>query len=137
MDAEEKRVLDQILKKQKGNIDLLGVLQEVEWKSGQISREALSYISDRLDVPLSTLYHLVTFYRCFHLQPAERVLKVCVGTTCHLKGGEALYQQIKGIPGYRIEKARCLGCCNTAPAIELDSELMSGEAGRERMKEVR
>ena len=136
MDAEEKRTLEQILKKQKGQIDLLGVLQEVEGRYGQIPREALAYISEKLDAPLSTLYHLVTFYRCFHLEPAEKVARVCVGTTCHLKGGEALYQQVRGMTGYRIEKARCLGCCNTAPAIELDGELMSGDAGREKMKEA-
>ena len=137
MDAEEKRGLEQIIRKQKGTVDLLGVLQEVEGRYGQVSKKILSYISEKLDVPLSTLYHLVTFYRCFHLQSAEKVARVCVGTTCHLKGGDALYQQVKGIAGYRVETARCLGCCNTSPAIELDGELMSGEAGKERIKEAR
>ena len=137
MDAEEKRTLEQIIKKQKDQIDLIGILQEVEGRYGHIPREALSYISEKLDAPLSTLYHLVTFYRCFHLEPAEKVARVCDGTTCHLKGGEVLYQQVRGVPGYRVEKSRCLGCCNTAPAIELDGELMSGDTGREKMKEAR
>jgi len=137
MDGEEKRGLDQIIRKQKGEIDLVGVLQEVESKYGQISKEVLSYVGDKLDVPLSTLYHLVTFYRCFHLTPGEKVAKVCVGTTCHLKGGDALFEQVKATAGYRVEKARCLGCCNTAPAMEIDGELISGDAGKERMKEAK
>ena len=136
MDAEEKRTLELIIKKQKGKADLLGILQEVEGRYGQIPREALSYISEKLEVPLSTLYHLITFYRCFHLEPAKKVARICVGTTCHVKGGEALYQQAKGMSGYRVEKARCLGCCNTAPAMELDGEVMSGDAGKGRMKEA-
>jgi NADH-quinone oxidoreductase subunit E len=137
MDGEEKRSFEQVIRKQKGEVDLLGVLQEVEERYGQISKEALSYISDKLDVPLSTLYHLVTFYPCFHLKPAEKVAKICVGTTCHLKGGESFYQQLKGMAGYRVEKARCLGCCNSAPAIELNGELMSGDTGKERIKEAK
>jgi NADH:ubiquinone oxidoreductase subunit E len=135
MDAEEKRTLELIIKKQKGKADLLGILHEVEGRYGYIPRASLFYLSEKLDVPLSTLYHLITFYRCFHLEHAEKVARICLGTTCHVKGAEVLYQEARGMSGYRVEKARCLGCCNTAPAIEIDGELMIGDAGKGRMKE--
>lgn len=136
MEAEEKRILDQIIKKFKVPLDLLGILQEIETRYGMVPREVLSYLSEKLDVPKATLYQLITFYPCFHLEPAKKIVKVCVGTTCHLKGGEELYQEAKRIAGYRVEKARCLGCCNTAPVIEVDGELLSGDTGRERIREA-
>lgn len=126
---------DQILARTKHQpSDLIGILQDVQREFGYIPRASLERISDDLKVPLSRVYTVATFYKAFKLQPTgKHIIKVCLGTACHIKGGPQLMQALEselrvkpeevtedGLFSY--EGVRCVGCCGLAPVIMVDED---------------
>ena len=92
----------------KEEASLIPVLQEVQGLFGYLSKEAMIEISKGLNVPLSRIYGVVTFYAQFYLNPRGRhVIKSCQGTACHVRGGkvslEALMRELKVEPGGTTE----------------------------------
>ena len=122
---------------------LLGILSEVQEREGYIPREVLVMLSQKLEVHLSRLYSLVTFYSFFSLQPVgEHVITVCMGTACHVKGAEAVLSALGkhlGIDAsatqdgkfsvttsdnkFTVSIARCFGACSMAPVLHVDGNL--------------
>ena len=108
---------------------ILAMMQDVQGEFKYLPREGLEIIASRVDVPLSRVYSMATFYKAFSLVPKGRInFKVCDGTACHIKGSNVLIDQIYkhlGIkPGettadgeFSIETVNCLGACALAPAI--------------------
>jgi NADH-quinone oxidoreductase subunit E len=113
---------------------LIGILQDVQRELRWLPEEALRMISWRLDVPLTQLYAIGSFYRAFSLKPRGRhLVNVCLGTACHVRGGvaveQALEKTLKILPGettpddrYTMEVVRCVGCCGLAPVIVIDED---------------
>jgi len=111
---------------------LIGILQDIQRELKWLPEEALRMVSWRLDVPLTQLYALGSFYRAFSLKPRGRhLVNVCLGTACHVRGGAALEQALekalKVLPGettaddrFTMEVVRCVGCCGLAPVIVID-----------------
>jgi len=115
---------------------LIPVLQRIQGELGYLPKEALEAVARELGVPLSKVYGVATFYHQFSLTPpAFFTIWVCMGTACHLKGNAANYELLKRMlkirPGtnvsedgvFRLEKARCFGCCSLAPVIKIGDEL--------------
>jgi NADH:ubiquinone oxidoreductase subunit E len=114
--------------------DLIGILQDVQREFGYIPRASLERISDDLMVPLSRVYTVATFYKAFKLQPTgKHIIKVCLGTACHIKGGPQLMQALESELGvkpevvtedglFSYEGVRCVGCCGLAPVIMVDED---------------
>lgn len=126
---------DQILAKSHHQpSDLIGILQDVQREFGYIPRTSLERISEDLNVPLSQVYTVATFYKAFKLQPTgKHIIKVCLGTACHIKGGPQLMQALERELGVRPEEVtedglfsyegvRCVGCCGLAPVIMVDED---------------
>jgi NADH-quinone oxidoreductase subunit E len=126
-------VVDTVLEKY--NYDkssLIGILQDIQRELKWLPEEALRMVSWRLDVPLTQLYALGSFYKAFSLKPRGRhLLNVCLGTACHVRGGpaiqEALEKELKILPSettpddrFTMEVVRCVGCCGLAPVIVID-----------------
>lgn len=129
---------------------LLGILGEIQDQEGYIPRESLEMVSGKLDVRLSQLYSLVTFYSYFSLKPVgDHVITVCMGTACHVKGAGEILQALEGMLGiksdisedgkfsittedkkFTLEIARCFGACSMAPVLRVDRNLY-GYATRE------
>jgi NADH:ubiquinone oxidoreductase subunit E len=94
--------------------------------------ETLRYVAGRLEVPLTRLYHIVTFYKSFSLKPRGRhVIKVCCGTACHLNGAMQNLEQIRrtvhisdgettGDRWFSLETVNCVGTCALAPVTVVD-----------------
>jgi len=111
---------------------LIGILQDIQRELKWIPEEALRMVSWRLDVPLTQLYALGSFYRAFSMKPRGRhLVNVCLGTACHVRGGpaieEALEKKLKILPSetsaddrFTMEVVRCVGCCGLAPVIVID-----------------
>lgn len=91
-------------------------------------------VSKRLDVPLSRIYHIGTFYKAFSLVPRGRhTVLVCTGTACHVRGAPTLLDRVKEMlhlnPGqttndmkFTLNTVNCLGCCALGPVIVVDGE---------------
>ena len=113
---------------------LVAILQEVQRKEGHLPRKTLVRISQRLNVPLSRLYALATFYRSFTLIPTGRHrVCVCLGTACHVRGAQGILNRLEHSLGvkagettsdrrFTLETVRCLGCCSIGPVARVDAE---------------
>jgi bidirectional [NiFe] hydrogenase diaphorase subunit len=118
---------------------LLEVLNTAQETFGYLTEDLLIYISSHLNVPMSQIYGVATFYHLFTFEPlGEHNCVVCTGTACHVKGSAIIVEQLaKDLniePGgttadglMSLTTARCLGSCGLAPVIVLDGQVMGKE----------
>ena len=112
--------------------DLIGILQDIQKELNYVPEEALRLVAEKMQVPLSQVYSIATFYKAFSLEPRGRhLISVCMGTACHVRGGvqilDKLARDLEIEPGgttpdkrFSLEEVRCLGCCGLAPVIMID-----------------
>jgi NADH:ubiquinone oxidoreductase subunit E len=115
--------------------DLIAALQRVQEAEGYLSRESLRAVSRWLRISENEIYGVASFFAQFRFsRPGEHTIKVCLGTACHVKGGEQIldvFQRRLGVaPGeatadgkYQLERVACLGCCALAPVMTLDQTI--------------
>jgi bidirectional [NiFe] hydrogenase diaphorase subunit len=125
---------------------LIETLHTVQDAFGYIDEEALSYVSENLQVPPSKVYGVTTFYNQFTMKPAgEHTFSLCTGTACYVKGNDKILEFMKeefGLepgqttPDERVSfvSARCVGACGLAPVMILDGQVM-GKMSVEVMKD--
>lgn len=113
---------------------LIPVLQKAQEIYGYLPAEVLREVSRNLQIPVSKIFGVVTFYAQFHLHPRGRnIVRVCLGTACHVRGGakisEAVTKAIGIIDGettedlrYTFESVACLGACGLAPVMMVNDE---------------
>jgi NADH:ubiquinone oxidoreductase subunit E len=139
LSAEVMERVDQIVDRHRGRPgSLIPVLEECQGLTGYLPAELLDYISDRLGVPGSTVYGVVTFYSFFSMVPkGKHTVKVCMGTACYVRGiGEVINRlktefnlQLGGTTEDRrfsLEAVRCLGACGLAPVVVVDHDTHGG-----------
>ena len=128
--------LEKIAKKYK-NVQgaIISALHEVQHTYGYISSTAQKYLSKELNVPMSEIYGIITFYSRFSLVPKGKYnIQVCMGTACYVKGSEKVLNRFKEKLGikegettsdgkFSIESVRCIGACGLAPAIVINEEV--------------
>ena len=114
---------------------LIPIMQKAQELFGYLSLETMQLISDRLDVPVSEIYGIATFYALFSLTPkGDNVISVCTGTACYVKGAAAVLDAVNkqlGIEAgettpdgkFSIQDTRCLGCCGLAPVMTVDGDV--------------
>jgi len=107
----------------------LAVLQEIQEEYNYLPREALEQVAERLEMPLSEVFHIATFYPHFTLKPrGEFCIRVCMGTACHVNGAPRVLEAFErelGIKAgestpdgaYSLEATGCLGACAQAPLV--------------------
>jgi NADH:ubiquinone oxidoreductase subunit E len=126
----DQQRLETILSRYAGDAaDLIPVLQDVQDEYNYLPKDELKEVARRLEVPLTRIFSVATFYKMFSLLPKGRhQIKVCLGTTCHLRGGPRLLESMSirlGVePGYTtkdmefsLETVGCLGSCAQAPVL--------------------
>ena len=111
---------------------LMMILSQVQNEFGYIPLEVQEIISKELDIPVATIYGVVTFYSFFSLKPKGRVvIGVCLGTACYVKGSQQVIDKfceiLKIKPGettedgeFTIDALRCIGACGVAPAVSIN-----------------
>jgi len=81
---------------------LVPILQDVQREFNYLPKEALCAVSANLDVPISRVYEVVTFYKAFSLKPRGATkLSLCMGTACHVRGTELIARNIVDILGIK------------------------------------
>jgi len=114
--------------------NLIAILQDIQGKYFYLPQEVLSRVARKLRVPLTDVYQVATFYRCFSLVPRGRhQVQVCLGTACHVRGAPRVLDRILtdlklGAPGttrdrqFTVLTVRCVGCCGLAPVVRVDDK---------------
>ena len=113
---------------------LMPVLQEINATYNYLPEGMLRYVARRLNIPLVQVFHVATFYNVFSLEPrGEHLIRVCVGTACHVRGSNRLLTGLKSSIGvepgettgdrkFTLETVRCLGCCALSPCMVIDAK---------------
>jgi len=117
--------------------NLIPVLQRVQGADRYISEDAVAEISRHLGISENDIYSVASFYAQFRFQrPGDHTIKVCLGTACHVRGGERIAESVErelGIkPGqttedfrFSMERVACFGCCALAPVMVVDDDVYS------------
>jgi NADH-quinone oxidoreductase subunit E len=127
--------VDAILQRyQRNRRFLVSILQDIQREYYYLPKDILKQVSQALDVPLSQIFGVATFFKAFSLEPRGRhLVNVCVGTACHVRGATRVLDGIEreiGIkPGetdsdlrFSLEAVNCLGCCALGPVVVVDGE---------------
>ena len=117
----------------KGSV--IPVLQQAQDIFGYLPKDVLIHISKEINVPISQIYGVVTFYAQFHLAPrGENIVRSCQGTACHVRGAKAVLAAIKEKLGlkdgqvttpdlkFTLETVACIGACGLAPVFMVNDE---------------
>jgi len=114
---------------------LITVLQDIQKEFRYLPAEVLVEMAQALGVPLSKVFSASTFYKAFSLLPrGEKVIRICQGTACHIKGADLLQEQIEtglGIKAgstsedmkYTLEVVNCVGVCAMAPVVVVNDRM--------------
>jgi NADH-quinone oxidoreductase subunit E len=126
---------------------LISLLQDIQAQFNYIPKDTLITISQKLDIPLSQVFSVATFFQAFSLKPRGRhTITVCLGTACHVKGGQRLVDKMDRDfnikPGettrderFTLETVNCLGCCALGPVVLVDGKYES-QVGPDKLDKI-
>jgi NADH:ubiquinone oxidoreductase subunit E len=133
LDRSDQALMETILERHRDDrAPLLHLLQEINDDRGYLPRSMLERLSKKLQIPLSEILRVASFYSAFNLEPVGRhLIEVCLGTACFVRGSGVLLQRLEeeiGISAggtdpdqrFTLRTVRCIGCCALAPAMRID-----------------
>jgi NADH-quinone oxidoreductase subunit E len=142
------KVVDKIVDRYKRKESaLISILQDIQAEYNYLPKEALLHTRKSLNIPLTKIIRVATFYNIFTLKPRGRhLINVCMGTACHVKGAGRILEKLERDVGIRtgettadlkfsLEIIRCLGCCSLAPVVRIDSDIY-GRVKQDRVQEI-
>jgi len=122
---------------QKDKDMLIQILLDLQGMFGWLPQEVLTEISEQLEVPITQVYQIASYYKAFSLMPRGRhIVRVCMGTACQVRGSPQLLNIISAILDlkpyetsrdmrFTLETVNCLGCCAMGPVVVVDDEYHS------------
>lgn len=137
--TEQETLIEQIVHRYDGDVGMLiPMMQDLQAECGYLPVDQLRRLAVQLDVPLSRIYAVATFYASFRLAPkGQHEVTLCVGTVCHLKGAgdisEAICKEFQVEPGgttadglFSFQPVNCVGACALAPVMVVDGKYYDG-----------
>ena len=136
LEKEMFKKIDHIIesyKNQEGT--LIPVLHETQKLFGYLPEDVQAYIAEKLAIPLSEVYGVVSFYTLFSTEPkGQHKISVCLGTACYVKGSGAILAELEKLLSVKVgqttpdgqftlEACRCLGACGLAPVLTVDGDV--------------
>ncbi|KGF73673.1 bidirectional hydrogenase complex protein HoxE [Neosynechococcus sphagnicola sy1] len=144
------KALDMAMKRYQHNPDaLIEVLHKAQESFGYLEADVLTHVARGLQLPLSRVYGVATFYHLFTLKPSGvHTCVVCLGTACHVKGSSKLVAALEAELGIQMGEttvdgqvsllaARCLGACGIAPAMVIDGAVSGKQTPKDAVDKVR
>jgi NADH:ubiquinone oxidoreductase subunit E len=145
---EQVKKLNSIIEKFKGKPGgLIPVLEEAQVALEYLPISVQKKIASGLNLPLSRVYGVVTFYSFFTMTPrGKHTVRVCLGTACYVRGGKAIYEKLEKEFGitegettpdrmFTLETVRCLGACGLGPVVVVDEDV-HGRVKPGKIKEI-
>lgn len=136
-DPIRRKLIDEIIDQNKERPGAtMVVLNEIQSAIGFITDEMQDYVANRMQVPVSRVHGVVSFYSFFTTQArGTHTVKFCMGTACYVGGTDALIEKTKQILGVEpgqttpdgnitVEICRCVGACSQAPVIVVDEDVI-------------
>ncbi len=126
---------------------LIDVLHDTQSAIGYLPKEALEEIHKGLDIPLSRVFSVATFFKAFSLTPRGRhLISVCMGTACHVRGSDKVLAQMESELGikngentadlkFTLETVNCVGACALGPMVIIGEDY-HGEMTPEKVNDV-
>ncbi|MFH1729713.1 MAG: NAD(P)H-dependent oxidoreductase subunit E [Pseudomonadota bacterium] len=134
--TQDFAILDELYDKFKDKNSLMIFLQQVQVKFGYVPEYAVGYLSEKLNLSESHIFGVLTFYSQFRTTPVgKNLVKVCMGTACHVAGAKVLGESLKSYLKldetkdttedglFTIQDVACLGCCALAPAVMVNNKV--------------
>lgn len=134
-DKEKYEAIKEFLSKVEGKSDLIEVLHKTQDLFGYIPKRVVTRIAKTLDIPVSTIYGVITFYSRFSLVPKGKYsVSVCMGTACYVKGANDILDAFSRELGigvgettddqlFSIIETRCVGLCALAPVVNINEDV--------------
>jgi NADH-quinone oxidoreductase subunit E len=116
---------------------LIAILQDIQKEYQYLPCEALEATANQLNVPLSKVFSVSTFYNAFSLNPkGEKIIRVCCGTACHIRGAKMIQEQLEKLleikagettsdMKFSLEVVACVGACAMAPVVIVNEKYKS------------
>ena len=133
---KQKEELDAVIEELRGEEGaLMPIMQRAQDIYGYLPLEVQRYIALGLDIPVSEVYGVATFYSQFLLNPkGEHPVSVCLGTACYVKGSGKLMERLETLLGvkngeitadcrFSLEATRCIGACGLAPVLTIGEDV--------------
>ncbi|NLC69426.1 MAG: NADH-quinone oxidoreductase subunit NuoE [Clostridiaceae bacterium] len=133
---EKEQMLESIMQKHKNRKGaLIPILHEAQELYGYLPLKVQRKISESLDIPLSEIYGVITFYAQFSLKPKGVYnIQVCMGTACYVRGASLVLEKLQERLGihigectedglFSLEVCRCVGACGLAPVMMINGEV--------------
>jgi len=130
------QIINEIIENRKNmKTPLMMILSDIQAKFGYIDVEVQQIVADALNIPVSEVYGVVTFYSYFSLKPKGKyVIGICFGTACYVKGAQSLIEAFSNRLGikegqttedgmFTIDVLRCIGACGLAPVISVNGKI--------------
>jgi NADH:ubiquinone oxidoreductase subunit E/NAD-dependent dihydropyrimidine dehydrogenase PreA subunit len=134
--VEDMEIMNNIIKDfEMSEKSLVPILQKANDTYNYLPEPVLRYVADKLEMPLSAVCRIATFYNAFSLEPrGKHLITICLGTACHVKGAERVAQAFESELGiqrgnttqdmmFSLESVRCIGCCGLAPVLKVGEEI--------------
>lgn len=134
--VEQKAKLEEIIAAHKGEDGaLMPVLQKAQDVYGYLPKEVQERIAAGLDIPVSEVFGVVTFYAQFLLNPkGQHPVAVCLGTACYVKGSGLIMEKLEQLLGienggitedlkFSLDATRCIGACGLAPVLTVGEDV--------------
>ncbi|MDR1055594.1 MAG: NADH-quinone oxidoreductase subunit NuoE [Prevotellaceae bacterium] len=127
--------------------ELINILHKTQGHFGYLPKEVQEVIARQLDIPVSKVYGVVTFYSFFTMKPkGKHPISVCMGTACYVRGAEDVVEELKKQLNIKVGEAtpdgkfsldtlRCVGACGLAPVMTI-GEKVYGHVDASKVKEM-
>ena len=114
---------------------LMPALQYAQGLYGYLPYEVQTIIAEELNVTLSEVYGVATFYSQFSLFPKGKYkIGICLGTACYVNGSQDIYDKLQSLLGisngectadrlFSLDATRCIGCCGMAPVMTVNEDV--------------